>query len=395
MHVMHVMVSLSPAGAGVYQAVLGATRAFVQGGIGRVTIVGAADTAESWPQVRRAWEEAGAEVIALPWPALFSGAVSQRVCTQGKACPVDVVHGHGLWSGASVAAAALARELDRPLVISPHGMLEPWARRHHGRRKWLSWTMAQRAAVSGADLLQTMSESEAASCRAAGLLQPIVVYPVGIEIPAGVSKRGTDGETRQVSGLRTCLFLARLHPIKGLSMLLEAWSIVRPADWRLVIAGPDEGGYRAGMERIASDVGIADSVAFVGPVYGATKTKLMADADLFVLPSHSENFGVVVAEALAAGIPVITTTGTPWSMLPARGAGWWVSPEVASLAMALEEATLLPAVTLRDMGQRGRALARERYDWSAIAATSGDAYRWLVQRGPVPPAIRFAEQPAR
>lgn len=391
MHVMHVMASLSPSGAGVYEAVLGATRAFVQGGAGRVTIVGAADTAESWPQVRRAWEDAGAEVIALPRLAFVCGAF-RSVRVREKARLVDVVHGHGLWSGASVVAAALARQLDRPLVISPHGMLELWARRHHGRRKWLSWTMVQRAAVSGADLLQTMSEPEAASCRAAGLLQPIVVNPVGIEIPAGVSKRGTDGETRQTSGLRTCLFLARLHPIKGLSMLLEAWSIVRPADWRLVIAGPDEGGYRAAMERIASDLGIADDLAFVGPVYGATKTKLLADADLFVLPSHSENFGVVIAEALAAGIPVITTTGTPWSMLPTRGAGWWVPPDGTFLAAALREAISLPPRVLHEMGERGRTLASDRCDWSAIATTSRNAYRWLLRGGSAPSAICFAEQ---
>ncbi len=263
MHVMHVMASLSPAGAGVYEAVLGATRAFVQGGAGRVTIVGATDRAESWPQVRRAWEEAGAEVITVPWWAIVSCGSFGAVRVQTKARSVDAVHGHGLWCGASVAAAALSRQLDCPLVISPHGMLERWARRHHGRRKWLAWTMAERAAVGRADLLQAMSEPETASCRAAGLLQPIVVYPVGIEIPAEVSKRGTEGEMRHANGLQTCLFLSRLHPVKGLSMLLEAWSIVRPVDWRLVIAGPDQHGYRAAMERLATHVGIADRVASV------------------------------------------------------------------------------------------------------------------------------------
>ncbi|MDA1040536.1 MAG: glycosyltransferase [Planctomycetota bacterium] len=394
MHVMHVMASLSPAGAGVYEAVLGATRAFVQGGAGRVTIVGATDRAESWPQVRRAWEEAGAEVITVPWWAIVSCGSFGAVRVQTKARSVDAVHGHGLWCGASVAAAALSRQLDCPLVISPHGMLERWARRHHGRRKWLAWTMAERAAVGRADLLQAMSEPETASCRAAGLLQPIVVYPVGIEIPAEVSKRGTEGEMRQANGLQTCLFLSRLHPVKGLSMLLEAWSIVRPVDWRLVIAGPDQHGYRAAMERLATHVGIADRVAFVGPVHGADKTKLLGEADLFVLPSHSENFGVAIAEALAAGIPVITTIGTPWSMLPAHAAGWWVPPDVTSLAAALREATSLPSPALREMGQCGRALARERCDWPAIAATSRDAYRWLLEGGTAPSAIRFAEQSA-
>ena len=394
MHVMHVMASLSPSGTGVYEAVWGATRAFVQSGGGQVTIVGATDAADSWPRVRQAWDEAGAEVIAVPRLALFCAAVLHRLVPQRIVHALDVVHGHGLWCGASVAAAALACRLDRPLVISPHGMLAPWARRHHGRRKGIAWVMVERAAVGRADVLQAMSEPEAASCRTAGLFQPIVVYPVGIEIPAVSSRSRHREETRQSSGPRTCLFLSRLHPVKGLATLLQAWAQIRPADWRLVIAGPDQCGHRATMERLASCFDIGNSIAFVGPVHGLAKAKLLADADLFVLPSHSENFGVVIAEALAAGIPVITTTGTPWSMLPAHAAGWWVPADVASLAAALREATDLPLMALRDMGERGRALARDRCDWSAIVATSGDAYRWLVQGGPAPSAIRFAEHPA-
>lgn len=393
MHVMHVMASLSPSGAGVYEAVWGATRAFVRSGAGRVTIVGATEAADSWPQVRQAWDEAGAEVIAVPRLALFCAAALKRLVSQRIVHALDVVHGHGLWCGASVAAAALACQLDRPLVISPHGMLAPWARRHHGRRKRIAWVTVERAAVGRADLLQAMSEPEAATCRTAGLFQPIVVYPVGVEIPAVSPRSDHPEETRQPSGPRTCLFLSRLHPVKGLAMLLHAWAQIRPAGWRLVIAGPDQCGHRATMERLASRLDIGNSSVFVGPVEGPAKAKLLADADLFVLPSHSENFGVVIAEALAAGTPVITTTGTPWSMLSADGAGWWVPDDVASLEAALREATDLPSRALRDIGERGRALARDCCDWSAITATSGDAYRWLVQGGQAPSAIWLAKKP--
>jgi glycosyltransferase involved in cell wall biosynthesis len=397
MHVMHVMASFSRSGAGVYEAVLGATRAFIKSGGGRVTVVAASDQVEHAVQDRQIWEEAGAELVEVPRSHLRFGVAGDRLINRAGVRSVDIVQGHGLWCGTSLTAAAMARRLDRPLVVSPHGMLEPWARRHHRQRKQLAWAMAERAALSRADLLQAMSEREVDSLRAAGLFQPVVVHPVGIEIPAqlpacdeeGAQHAGGSGNEEPIP--RTCLFLSRLHPIKGLAMLLEAWAQLRPAGWRLVVAGPDHHGHAAAMERMARRMGVAERVAFVAPAYGSAKWRLLADADLFVLPSHSENFGVVIAEALAMGTPVITTTGTPWSMLRDHGAGWWVPPDPASLADALRQATLLPPDALLEMGARGRDLARERFVWPAITATVGEAYRWLLDGGAAPSAMRCVE----
>lgn len=400
MHVMHVMASLSRSGAGVYEAVLGATRAFIQSGAGRVTVVAASDQAEHLRQDRQVWEEAGAELVEVPRSHLRFGVAGESVVDRSVARSVDIVHGHGLWCGASLTAAAVARQLDCPLVMSPHGMLEPWALRHHRQRKRVAWAIAERAAVRRADLLQAMSEREANSLRAMGLFQPVVVHPVGIEIPAQWTPRHAQDARDSLEALgggngelkaRTCLFLARLHPIKGLAMLLQAWGQLQPAGWRLVIAGPDQSGYRAAMEGLARSLGLDERVTFVDPAYGRAKWRMLADADLFVLPSHSENFGVAVVEALAAGTPVITTMGTPWSMLHAWGAGWWIPPDTASLADALRTAIRLPPATLQEMGARGRELARERFVWPAIAATICDAYRWILGGGSAPSAVLLAE----
>jgi glycosyltransferase involved in cell wall biosynthesis len=393
MHVMHVIASLSRSGAGVYEAVLGATRAFVQSGAGRVTVVAAKDRVDHGAQDRNAWEEAGATLVEVSRSRLWFTVAGDQIVDRSGLHSVDIVQGHGLWCGASRAAATLARQLDRPLVVSPHGMLEPWARRHHRQRKQVAWATAERAAVGRADLLQAMSEREVDSLRAAGLFQPALVHPVGVEIHAQQHARDADvaGDANEEQGVKTCLFLSRLHPIKGLALLLQAWGQLRPAGWRLVIAGPDQQGHAAAMEGLARSLGIAERVTFVGSVHGHAKWKLLAGADLFVLPSHSENFGVVIAEALAAGVPVITTTGTPWSMLPSYGAGWWVPADAASLADALRAATRLPTAALLEMGTRGRELARERFEWPVIAATIRDAYRWLLDGGAVPSAVRFAE----
>ncbi len=388
---MHVTASLSRSGAGVYEAVLGATRAFVQSGAGRVTVVGAIDTVADWPQDQQRWERAGVDVVVVPRAGLPFESACRRAVDRGGIRSVDIVHGHGLWCGASLAAACIASRLQCPLVISPHGMLEPWALRHHRHRKRIAWVLAERAALGRADLLQAMSSSEAVSFRAARLFQPVVVHPVGIDIPVALPPPQSPERKTQSRPSRTCLFLARLHPIKGLPLLLDAWGKVQPAGWQLVIAGPDQHGHRAAMASLANRLGIDESVAFREPVHGTEKWRLLADADLFVLPSHSENFGVVIAEALTAGTPVITTTGTPWEVLPAHRAGWWVPPDVASLAAALREATTLPPSVLREMGGRGRELARGRCDWSAIAATALHAYRWLLHGGPAPAAVMFAE----
>src|SRR5207248_3046583 len=135
--------------------------------------------------------------------------------------------------------------------------------------------------------------------------------------------------------LRTALFLGRIHPIKGLSLIIDAWAKLRPRKWQLQIAGPDEVGYRAELEKIVSAVSLSGAVHFSGPVHGEAKDRAFANADLFILPSFSESFGMVIGEALAHGVPVLTTTKTPWSKIAAEGCGWSVAPTSAGVLEGL------------------------------------------------------------
>jgi glycosyltransferase involved in cell wall biosynthesis len=148
------------------------------------------------------------------------------------------------------------------------------------------------------------------------------VIPNGVDVPE-VSRKAaheSDGKISRGEG-QTALFVGRIYPVKGLPMLIEAWAQVRPHGWRLQIVGPDEAGHRAEVERVVSAAGLDGVVSFVGPLEGQAKQTALLDADLFVLPTHSENFGMAIGEALAHGLPVLTTTGAPWSMLPQRGCG--------------------------------------------------------------------------
>jgi glycosyltransferase involved in cell wall biosynthesis len=220
---------------------------------------------------------------------------------------------------------------------------------------------------------------EADAIRSLGFRQPIAVIPNGVELP---DNRATtpDGERQ-----RTVLFMSRIHPKKGLLDLIAAWSRIPVTGWQLIIAGPDEDGYRSVVEKAVARERVAESVRIIGPVAGADKGALLGDSDLFVLPSYSENFGMVVGEALAAGVPVITTSATPWESVRAAKCGWWIPPGVDSLEITLREAMSLPDSERTAMGQRGRSLAESEYSWRSSAEKHCQLYRWLAG-GTVAPA---------
>jgi glycosyltransferase involved in cell wall biosynthesis len=143
-----------------------------------------------------------------------------------------------------------------------------------------------------------------------------------------------------------------------------------------VIAGPDEQGTRTRLEAQARALGLAN-VTFPGPLYGEEKAKALAEADLFVLPSRTENFGIAVAEALGAGLPVITTKGTPWSEI-AGSCGWWVDVNAAAIAKALAAAMRLSDAERHTMGQRGRELVAAKYQWDAVGRAMMAVYESLT-----------------
>jgi glycosyltransferase involved in cell wall biosynthesis len=281
-----------------------------------------------------------------------------------------------VWLRQSHDAIAAARALGLPVVISPRGMLEPWALAYHAWKKRLAWWLYQRRDLRGVTAFHATAEMEAESIRRLGFRQPIIVLPNGVAMPAPTEHRRSVAEP----ATREALFLSRIHPKKGIDLLIEAWARLRPAGWRLTIAGNDEAGHAAVVERRIREAGLGEAVRYVGPAYGADKERLFRAAHLFVLPSHSENFGIVVAEALAYGMPVLTTTGTPWAELVSRHCGWHVAPTTDAIADALRQAVTLSVAELTAMGAAGRQLVVERYQWDAIARQFGAAYAALGAR---------------
>ena len=237
--------------------------------------------------------------------------------------------------------------------------------------------------------LHATADAEAEHLRTLGLRAPIAVVPNGVTIPeTGKQSAGSPDRTRQA------LFLSRIHPKKGLLNLVDAWAEIDPENWTLVIAGPSENNHRAEVEARVREKELEDVVSFPGAIPDDEKWDWYRDSDLFVLPTFSENFGVVVAEALASGIPAITTTGAPWRPLETENCGWWIDTGVAPLANALRDAVNRTDDERLAMGGRGRRLVEDRFSWDRVAADLAAAYRWVLGRGPQPDCIRLHPSPS-
>lgn len=297
-----------------------------------------------------------------------------------------VIHNNGLWLPVNFWANRFARSLNIPFVIQPRGMLEPWAVNYRAWKKKSAMVLFQRRDLETAAALIATSSLEYENIRQLGFRKPIAVIPNGIELEA-LQELHPDRVVAH-SNIRTLLFLSRVHPKKGLLNLVHAWSQVSPSGWQLCIAGPDEGGHLAEVIALAQQLGVAESVEYLGEVDGARKSAIYRDADLFVLPTFSENFGVVVAEALAHGLPVITTRGAPWADLETYRCGWWIDIGVDPLVQALREAMSLTDDERRAMGIRGREYVK-RYDWDSIAQQTIEVYRWVLGQGPMPDCVRI------
>lgn len=295
---------------------------------------------------------------------------------------VDVIHSHGMWQMCVVYPARAARKAGKRLIVSPRGALSPWAMKHGSWFKAFFWSFVQRQALEQASCFHATAESEYADIRRLGFKQPVAIIPNGIDVPEATEKR--------CNGKRTLLFLGRLHPIKGVDILLESWAHVmdRFPHWQLQIAGTDTGygnksGYLREMRELANKWELK-RVEFTGPLYGDAKVSAYRGAELFVLPSHSENFGVTVAESLAAGTPAIVTKGAPWEGLETHRAGWWIDVGVDSLVAGLERAMAESPNELKQRGLNGREWMIRDFSWATVGIMMDQTYRWLIDGGKTP-----------
>jgi glycosyltransferase involved in cell wall biosynthesis len=381
MRILHTIESLTKGAAGVFHFLNDLTRRQRELGW-EVVVVGCQDPA--FARDAHHWKHAQTEFVR-PLPIRFLPFATGLREIVSRVQP-DLIHCHGLWTYHSTTVPPLCRAKKIPFIISPHGMLEPWAWQHRAWKKRPVWWLWEKRFLQQASALHATADQEAQNLRKLGLINPIIMLPVGVDVPLERQRSEVRG---QRSGVRTALFISRIHPKKGLLDLVRAWNLVRPDGWRVIVAGPDSNGHQAVVQQAVQAAGLADCFEFPGPVYDAAKWSLYESADLFILPTYSENFGIVIAEALAAGVPVITTKGAPWAELPARQCGWWVDIGVEPLAAALREASSLSDPERQAMGQRGCLLVEENYSWPKIAREFKAVYEWLLGGGTKPECVQI------
>lgn len=283
--------------------------------------------------------------------------------TRSTRLDYGLIHIHALWSPALHKVAKWARHNKIPIVWSPHGMLTPWAMNNKKWKKILAWWLYQRKDLKMVGLLHATAESEVDDMRRMGLKNKVMVAPLGVKVNDCVE------HVVRADGKKVLLFVSRVQRKKGLINLVMAWAQLSPeikSKWMVRIVGPDQEGHTDELKGLCAKLSVENNFEFVGPKYGNDLAQEYASANLFALPTHSENFGSVVIEALAHGVPVICTKGAPWKELDDCKCGWWINIGVEPLTKALKDAMSLTDIGRSEMGARGKSLIEAKYTWDSV-----------------------------
>ncbi len=291
--------------------------------------------------------------------------------------PSHCFHHHSIWLLSLRYAAAAASYHRAPLVISPRGMMSPWAWRHRRWRKRLAELFVHPGVLQQAAGWHATSAEEASDIHALGFRQPVCVSPNGVDIPTEEDLSSARSVWHELCPTATsrpvALFYSRLHRKKRVRELIDLWLSAPRGNWLLLIVGTAEDYTPAGLAEDVANLGHSENIIVLD---GAGRPPPYAIASLFLLPSHSENFGLVIAEALAAGVPAVVTDTTPWSDLTPNHAGWCVPWQ--EYAETLNQALLTPPQELKIMGQSGRVWVGHEFSWTRAAGLLQGFYRHLL-----------------
>ncbi|RJP80454.1 MAG: glycosyltransferase [Desulfobacteraceae bacterium] len=284
----------------------------------------------------------------------------------------DIVYVNGIYTHPATIGARCARQAKKPHIVATRNGLDPWMMRIKYIKKMLGFFTYVKTDLLGTDCIHVTAEREMEACIGMGIKGPFTIIPNGID----VSRFAVLPDTNRseifwpiLKGRKVVLFMSRLSKQKGLDMLIPLWRhiIKKYPDALLVIAGPDYLGYGETVRQMANNSEYSDSILFTGNVEGERKLSLLSRAEIFILPSYSENFGNVVAEAMACSVPVITTRETPWQELDQVGCGCCVPAEENFIRDALDGMLSLNDHERKQMGVRGKKIISEKYTWDIAA----------------------------
>ena len=369
----HIVPSLEARHGGPSKSVLGLASALSRGG-DAVELL-STDPGAGWHR-----NEGSLEIRAFhrDWPASVCGSSGLR--SYLGTASADIIHHHSIWLRTLHYAHRAGPPLGAPLVVSPRGMMNPWAWSHHSRKKAIARALIHPGAFEAAAGWHATSREEADSLRALGFRQPVCVSPNGVVAPSPEESAAAVQHWRAVvpeSAQRpVALFYSRFHKKKRLLELIDTWLEYGPGDWLLLLVGiPEDYAPRAIEDYVLRSGQRGRVRAYDGTGHPAP----YGIASLFLLPSHSESFGLSIAEALAHGVPALVTDTTPWAGLNLTGAGWCVPWE--EFSVALREATSEGLDSLRRRGSVGREWVLREFSWEKSARTLSEFYAGLRSGG--------------
>lgn len=336
------------------------------------------------------WKPLPVYLFTPKGPANFGYTPEVDACL--RRLDVELTHTHGLWTYFSVASRRWSLREHRPYMVTTQGMLDPWALGNSRWKKRIAARLFERRHLEGAACLHAVCMAEAESMRSYGLSNPICVIPNGADLPLpehGGEYSAPWADCVPANG-KVLLYLSRLHPKKNLANLIRAWAVLQKEtagelkEWTLVVAGWDQGGHAAELEKLAVALSVEASVRFVGPLFGRDKAAAYRHANAFVLPSLSEGLPLVVLEAWSYGLPVVMTAACNLPEGFAAGAALEASSDPEGLAAALSDIMRLSDSDRMLMGERGRALVETQFTWSGAAAKMARVYAWVLGRGEKP-----------
>jgi len=340
------------------------------------------------------WTGVEVNLLQLRWPLMMN-----NLAGLGRALDlsmIDVLHVHGLWTFTSFSANRWRRRCGKPSLVSPHGMLDPWALSNSRWKKKLVSTLYESENLRDSSCIHALCQSEYRAIRSYGLTNPVAIIPNGVDVPQlESSSPSMNWLNRLPDTVRVLLFLGRIHPKKGLNNLLRAFAMTRirfpelAESWCLVIAGWDQNGHQADLIRLCQTLGIKKHVVFVGPQFDNDKIACLNRADAFVLPSFSEGLPMSVLEAWSYGLPVLMTTQCNLPDGFVCNAAIQIEPDVESISDGLFNVFNLTDEQLLEIGKNGLKLVREQFSWPNIAASTAEVYRWVLGEGPKPDCVRL------
>ena len=343
------------------------------------------------PSIESGWGRASLCILPTRGPRAWGYA--PQLSAALRHASLDLLHVHGLWMFYSPAARAWARATRRPYVVSPHGMLDPWALCNSRLKKLIALWAYERRHLADAACLHALCAEEARAIRQFGLRNRICIVPNGLDAPAPVDGLLPAWRSRLPRNARILLYLGRLHPKKGLINLLHGWRRFHcradepGGEWHLAIAGWDQVGHEGELRRIVATSGMGDSVHFLGPLFGAEKERTYAAATAFVLPSVSEGLPMVVLEAWSHRLPVLMTRHCNLPEGFASGAALEIPTSSEGIRLGLDRLAAMSDGQRQLMGEGGNRLSRERFSQSASSDAIKAMYRWLLGRGPQPDCV--------